>query len=126
MTLSPHPLRPPATGNTVVGGRDVAVDNPAMAWANSNQSAYSYLDSEFVADYRAVLDAAAVALFGPVLTVVWARHGYTAVFASAVEVETGPLPDALYHRVWDQAAALLDPDLIVARADLADVYPAYS
>lgn len=107
------------TGRTVV-------DNPGLAWAECDQSPYDYLPTGLVDDYRRDLDLAATELLGPPLAAVWERCGYRVTFGTRTEAEDHPLPDALYHSVWDAAASLLDPDLIVRRAGLDDIRRTYS
>lgn len=106
--------------------RPAVVDNPGMAWAYSDQSPYSALRTDLVDDYRALLDLAATELIGPVLATVWEQRGYTVTFGTHDEVAAFPLDDALYHSVWDDAASLLDPDLIVRHAGLDDIRHTYS
>lgn len=107
-------------------GQSEVVDNPGMAWAYSDQSPYLALSADLVSDYRALLDLAATELIGPALAATWERRGYAIRFGTRDEAEHHPLPDALYHSVWDEAAALLDPDLIVLRAGLDDIRRTYS
>ena len=107
-------------------GRRTVVDNPGMAWAYSDQSPYTALPAGLVEDYRFLLDLAATELIGPVLAACWEARGFTVAFGTRSETENYPLPDAVYHHVWDAAASLLDPDLIVRHAGLDDIRHTYS
>ncbi|MEU4804389.1 hypothetical protein [Actinosynnema sp. NPDC023587] len=102
------------------------VEAPSVAWANSHQSPYEYVSSDFVSDHRRDLDTAAADLIEPLLRQVWMGLGYEVEIGTAEDVETSPMDTATYHSVWDQAAALLDPDLLVDHAGLADIRRTYS
>lgn len=106
--------------------RPLVVDNSGIAWSYSDQSPYNALPSALVDDYRRDLDLAATELIGPVLANVWEQRGYAITFGTRDEAEAFPLADALYHSVWDEAASLLDPDLIVRHAGLDDIRHTYS
>lgn len=100
------------------------VDNPAYAWRNldekTQQAFYGQLDPDFVHDNRTELDAAATALFGPLLIAAWREHGYQACFGpDGLPMQRRP-KDKPWYQVWDTAADRLDPHDVVIKAGLED------
>lgn len=103
----------------------VIVDNPAYAWRNVDEPVkdafYAQLDADFVFDYRAQLDTAAVNLFGPALVTQWWKQGRPVMFGPDDEATMLRRPKGLpHHEVWDDAARHLDPYAVVIKANLDD------
>lgn len=124
---------PPVSG---VQGSPVVVDCPAYAWRNADDTARCYLqlNSDFVHDYRAELDTAALAvdengasLFSRVLTETWAKRGYTVELVEETDGEPHQYPvprqpaDDVFYAVWDEAVYRLDAEAVVRAARLDDV-----
>lgn len=100
------------------------IDNPAYAWRNVankvRDAFYASLDEDFVHDNIEALDAAATALFGPVLIQVWAEHGFQVTFGpDGLPMQRRP-KGFPHHQVWDEAARHLDPHDVVLKAGLDD------
>lgn len=91
--------------NTISARHATVVDNAGLAWSCCDQSPYTALPTDLVDDYRWQLDIAATELFGPVLATTWEARGYRVTFGTRAEAEDFPLPDALYHAVWNDAAS---------------------
>lgn len=135
------PVRMPAliTDSRVSGDQDslaVVVDCPVYAWRNADDNARCYLqlNSDFVHDYRAELDKAALAvdedgtsLFSRALTEAWAKRGYTVELVDETDGEPHQYPvprqpaDDVFYAVWDEAAYRLDPHAVAQAARLDDV-----
>jgi hypothetical protein len=132
LSLYPHRL---ASRMTPRATSQKVVDCAAYALRNADDASRSYLqlNSDFVHDYRAQLDEAALRLdkdgtsmFGRMLTEVWAEHGYTVELADETDGEPFryDMPrcpaDDVFYAVWDEAVYRLDPDEVVRAARLDD------
>lgn len=109
---------------TTTAVRTPVVDNPAYAWRNVHERVknafYARLDADFVHDNRTALDTAATVLFGPILITVWAEHGYQVCFGPDGDTMLRRPKGFPWHKVWDEAAARLDPHTVVLKARLDD------
>lgn len=110
------------------------VDCVAYGWRNADDASrcYQQLPEDFVHDYRALLDEAAISLLAPVLTEVWAEHGYTVQFGEETDGEPFRYErprrpaDDVFYAVWDEAAYRLDADQVVTTAGLVGVRATYT
>lgn len=133
--LCPHRL---ASREDVRVTSQAVEDNASYAWRNAGDEwrCYQQLPADFVYDFRAQLDQAAIeiredgtSLFGDVLIEVWAERGYQIEWAEdgdAMQHRPHTPSDKTYGEVWDEAAYRLDPYAVVRAARLDDELPKYA
>lgn len=99
-------------------------DNPAYAWRNLSEPhpVLDQLPADFVHDYRAALDQAAVVAMATTLRWAWERGGYRMVIVTPGQMADAnrELSDQSYWGRWDRAARWINPLTLVDNAKLTD------
>lgn len=100
-------------------------DNAEYAFRNADDlvreaALSSSLSDDFVYDCRDALSGAAVGMLEPLLKAAWAKRKCRVVFVprsviGSSEVER-PVPDEIYHEVWDEAVSNLPDGTVLAEA----------